>query len=46
MLRVSENRTSSKAFGSKTSEVKNNWGRIHNDELYDQYSPNIIRVIK
>ena len=45
-LRVSENRTSSKIFGSKRSKVKNNWGRLHNEQLYDVYSPNIIRVNK
>jgi len=27
--------------------VKNNWGRLHNKQLYDLYSsPNIIHVIK
>jgi hypothetical protein len=34
-------------FGSKSDEVTGKWRRLHNEELYDQYSlPNIIRGIK
>jgi len=36
-----------KIFGSKRSEIKNNWGRLHNEQLYYLYSsPNIICVNK
>jgi hypothetical protein len=36
-----------KIFGSKRDEVTQEWRKLHNEELHDQYSsPNIVRVIK
>jgi hypothetical protein len=46
-LRVFENRVLRRIFGPKRDEVTGEWRRLHNKELYFQYSsPNIIRVIK
>jgi hypothetical protein len=46
-LRVFENRVLRKIFGPKRDEVTGEWRRLHNEELYDEYSsPKIIRVIK
>jgi hypothetical protein len=39
---VFENR----AFGTKRDEVTGEWRRLHNKELRDLYSTNIVRVIK
>ena len=33
-------------FGFKRDEVTGEWRRLHNEELYALYSPDIIRVIK
>jgi len=33
-------------FGPKRDEVKGEWGKLHNEELNDLYSPNIVQVIK
>jgi hypothetical protein len=34
-------------FGPKRDEVKGEWIKLHNEELYDLYSsPNIVQVIK
>ena len=46
-LRVLENRVLRRLFVSKRDEVRGEWRRLHNKELYALYSsPNIIRVIK
>jgi hypothetical protein len=46
-LRVFENRVLRRIFGPKRDEVRGEWRRLHNKELYALYSsPNIIRVIK
>jgi len=45
-LRVFENRMLRRIFGPKRDEVTGEWRRLHNKELYDLYSRNIIRVIK
>jgi len=34
-------------FGPKRDEVRGEWRKLHNEELYDQYSsPNIAQAIK
>jgi hypothetical protein len=43
-LRVFENRVLRRMFGLKRDEVTGEWRRLHNEELYDMYSP--IWVIK
>jgi hypothetical protein len=46
-LRVFENKVLRRIFGPKRDEVRGEWRRLHNKELYALYSsPNIIRVIK
>jgi hypothetical protein len=46
-LRVFENRVLRRIFGPKMDEVTGEWRRLHEEELYAQYSsPNTIRVIK
>jgi len=46
-LRVYENMVLRRIFGPRRDEVTGEWGRLHNEELYDLYSsPNILRVIK
>jgi len=43
-LRVFENRVLTGMFGPKKDEVRGEWRRLHDEELYDMYSPYIIRV--
>jgi hypothetical protein len=45
-LRVFENRVLRRIFGPKRGEVTGEWRKLHNEELNDLYSPNIIQVIK
>jgi hypothetical protein len=45
-LSVFENKVLRRIFGPKRDEVRGEWRRLHNKELYALYSPNIIRVIK
>jgi len=46
-LRVFENMVLRRIFGPGRDEVKEEWRRLHNEELNDLYSsPNILRVIK
>jgi hypothetical protein len=46
-LRVFENRVLRRIFGPKRDEVRGEWRRLHNKELYALYSsPHTIRVIK
>jgi hypothetical protein len=46
-LRVFENRVLRRIFRPKRDEVRGEWRRLHNKELYDFYSSlDIIRVIK
>jgi hypothetical protein len=44
---VFENRVLRRIFGLKRGEVKEEWKKLHNEELHDLYSsPSIIRIIK
>ena len=46
-LKLLESRVLRGIFGPKRGEVKGEWGRLHNEELPDLYSPsNICRVTK
>jgi hypothetical protein len=46
-LRVFENRVFGGIFGPVMEEVKEEWRKLHNEELHDLYpSPNIVRVTK
>ena len=45
-LRVFENMVLRRIFGPRRDEVTGEWRRLHNEELNDLYSPNIVRVIK
>ena len=45
-LRVFENRVLRRIFGPKRDEVTGEWKKLHNEELNNLYSPNIVRVIK
>ena len=46
-VRVFENRVLTRIFVPKRDEVTGNWGRLHNEDLYDLYfSPNIVQVMK
>jgi hypothetical protein len=46
-LRVFGNRALKGIFGPKRDEVREEWRKLHNEELNDLYcSPNIFRVIK
>jgi len=45
-LRVFENRVLRRKFVPKRDEVMEDWRKLHNEELNDLYSPNIIHVIK
>jgi hypothetical protein len=43
---VFENRVLRRLFGPKRVEVTRGWRKLHNEELHDLYSPNIIKMIK
>jgi hypothetical protein len=45
-LRVSGNRVSKTTFGPKRGEVKEEWRRLHNEELHDLYSSPFEYVIR
>ena len=44
-LGVFENRVLIRIFGPKRDKVTGEWRRLHNEKLYELYSPNIIQVI-
>ena len=41
-----ENMVLRRIFGPKRDEVTGEWRKLHNEELNNPYSPNIVRVIK
>ena len=41
-----ENRVLRRIFGPRRDEVTTEWRKLHNEELTDLYSPNIIWVIR
>jgi hypothetical protein len=44
---VFENRVLRRIFGPKGEEIREEWRKLHKEELRDLYSsPNIVRVIK
>jgi hypothetical protein len=45
-LRMFKNRVLRRIFGPERVEVTREWRKLHNEELNDLYSPNIIWVIK
>ena len=45
-LRVFENRVLRRIFRPKKDEVVGEWRKLHNEELNNLYSPNIVLVIK
>ena len=46
-LRVFENTVMRRIFGPKRDEVKREWKKLHNEELYGLYSSsNIVQVVK
>ena len=45
-LRVFKNRLLRRIFQPKRDEVTREWRTLHNEELNDLHSPNIVRVIK
>jgi hypothetical protein len=45
-LRVFVNRVLRRTFRQKRTEVTAEWRTLHNEELHNLYSPNIIRIIK
>jgi hypothetical protein len=45
-LRLFENRALKRMFGHKKDKVTGEWRKVHNEELFDLYSANIIRVIQ
>jgi hypothetical protein len=45
-FRVFENRVLRRMFGPKREEVAGGWRRLHNEELHNLASPNIIMVVE
>jgi hypothetical protein len=45
-LTVFGNRVLRKVSGAKRDEETGEWRRLHNEKLYNLFSPNIIRAIK
>ena len=45
-LRVFENLVLRRIFGPKRDEVTGEWKKLHNEELNNLYSPNIVLLIK
>jgi hypothetical protein len=45
-LRLFENRVLKRKFGPKRDKVTGEWRKVHNEELIELYSGNVIRVIQ
>ena len=45
-LRMFENGVLRRIFEPKRDKVTGEWRKLHNEELNDLYSPNIVRLIK
>jgi len=45
-LNICENMVPRKIFGRKRRKVTGEWSKLHNEELYELFAPNIIRVDK
>jgi hypothetical protein len=45
-LRAFENRGLRRIFGPKGDEVTGRWRKLHNEELHNSSSPNIIKMIE
>jgi hypothetical protein len=43
-LKICENMVLRKIFGRKRRKVTGEWSKLHNEELYEFFAPNIIRV--
>jgi hypothetical protein len=43
---VFEGRVLRRILGPKRDEVTGEWRKLHNEELNDMYSPNIVQVMK
>jgi hypothetical protein len=43
---VFENRVLRRTFGPKKEEGAGGWRKLHNEELYNLYASNFIRVIR
>jgi hypothetical protein len=41
-MKILENGVLGRPFGPKRDEVTGKWKRLHNEELNDLYSPNIV----
>jgi len=44
-LKVFENRVLRRIFGPKRDEVAGEWRKLHNEELNDLFSSNVVRMI-
>ena len=45
-LRLFENRVLKRVFGPKRDKVTVEWRKVHNEELIDLYSANVVRMIQ
>jgi hypothetical protein len=43
-LNICENMVLRKIFGRKRRKVTGEWSKLHDEELYELFAPNIIRV--
>jgi hypothetical protein len=43
---VFENRVLRRIYGGQREAIIGSWGKLHNEDLHNLYSPNIIRIMK